>query len=131
MREDYFLPVINLWYKDVKKVPRYRSCKNCPAYKYRDRSRDNICLLNFQFEEKDNLICPLQDCLKPKNITELHINARKLGIELIASEIIMSEHTYELYKELRELSKAQKKGDNLKVAEYMSDIIQKASRGNL
>lgn len=112
-------------------MPRYRSCKNCPAYKYRNRTKDGICLLNFCFEEKGELVSPMQDCLKPKNITELHINARKLGIELIASETVMSEHTYELYKELRELSKAQKNGDTIKVAEYMSDIIQKARRGNL
>ena len=43
----------------------------------------------------------------------------------------MDEHTYESFKEIREMSNAQKRGEEDKVAEYMNDIINRARRNEL
>lgn len=84
-------------------MPRYRSCKNCPAYKYAFLSKvEGRCALHFEYFEGKEKIIPLEECTKPKNIIELNIFAKKHGIEFLGSDALMSEKEYKSYRQLKE-----------------------------
>ena len=83
-------------------MPRYRSCKNCPAYKYAFLSKvQGKCALHFEYLEDGEKIVPLDECEKPKNITEMNIIAQKRGIELPGCDELMSENEYNAYRQFK------------------------------
>lgn len=92
-------------------MPRYRSCKNCPAYKYAFLSKvQGKCVLQFEYFEDNEKIMPLEECTKPKNIIEMNIFAEKLGINLPGSDELMSEKEYKVYCQLKEFGNIIKGG---------------------
>ena len=87
-------------------MPRYRSCKNCPAYKYAFLSEaEGKCALQFEYSEDREKIVPMEECTKPKNITEMNIFSRKRGISLPGFNSLMSEKDYNIHCCLRKLKK--------------------------
>lgn len=88
-------------------MSRYRSCRKCPAYNYAFLSDEQgKCALKFKFFENDEKTLPLEECTKPKNITELHIFAKNLGIELPGGEALMDEKDYNFHCLLRKVAKS-------------------------
>ena len=87
-------------------MSRYRSCMNCPAYKYVFLSEtEGKCALQFEYSEDREKIVPLEDCTKPKNITEMNIFAKKRGVNLPGFNSLMSEKEYNIHCCLRKFRK--------------------------
>lgn len=85
-------------------MPRYRTCKNCSAFKYAFLSKvQGRCALQFEYYEDGEKIIPLEDCKKPKNIIEMNIYAKMRGIELPGSDELMGEKEYSVYQQLKKL----------------------------
>ncbi len=89
-------------------MPHYRSCKNCPVYKWKHCSdAPDYCALRFRIEVTVNddgtsSAKPLEDCLKPKNIHEMFLAARDRGIELSNADAI-DIGRYEHYTKLKKM----------------------------
>ena len=108
-------------------MPRYRSCKNCPGFRYRYLSSDSgHCALHYAYAQDDQGVHPLENCCKPKNIHEMHIAANKLGIDLPGADNAMDERSYAMYLELRNVCKAQRCGDGVSAANSMMKLSQMA-----
>lgn len=76
-------------------MPRYSSCKNCPAYKHAFLSKtEGNFVLQFKYSEDENRVMPLEDCTKPKNIIEMNIFAQKRGVEFPGCDMLTSEKEY-------------------------------------
>lgn len=87
-------------------MPRYRSCKNCPAYKYAFLSKvQGKCALHFEYLEDREKTVPLEDCTKPKNIIEMNIFAQKRGIELPGCDMLMNENEYNVNRTLKDFAR--------------------------
>ena len=90
-------------------MPKYRSCKNCPAYKYAFLSKvHGKCALQFEYLEDGEKIVPLENCEKPKNIIEMNITAKKRGIVLPGCDELMSEKEYNAYRQLKNFTNVMK-----------------------
>lgn len=107
-------------------MARYRSCKNCPAYNHRYLSQEaGKCALRHAYTEDETGVKPAEECNKPKNIPEMHYEAKRLGFELPGSGNLMSEQEYVLYLELRKICYAQRKGDSAAVADGIANISKR------
>lgn len=109
-------------------MAKYKSCKNCPAYNHRYLSKeDGICALGYKFSDENDSIKPLEDCIKPKNITELHITAKKLGISLPGGDNLMDEKNYTVYQECLILRRALIHKDDKQVLECLIKLKSMAT----
>ena len=104
-------------------MPRYRLCKNCPAYKYAFLSKaDGRCALQHEYLEDEESIVPLEECTKPKNIIEMNILAKKRGINLPGCDGLMSEKDHNLYCSLKKIAKSLT--EELKMADDVAFIAR-------